>query len=81
MSKQLEPLLHEIVRKSVEKYLGDLQGEKPSNLHGLTLSQVEKPLFEVVLEYANGNLSKASSILGINRGTLRAKLKKYRIKY
>lgn len=81
MSKKTEPLLRELVRKSIEKYLGDLQGEKPSNLHSLTLSQVEKPLFEVVLEYAKGNLSKASSILGINRATLRAKLKKYRIKY
>ena len=81
MSKQSETLLHELVRKSIEKYLVDLQGEKPSNLHSLTLSQVEKPLFEVVLEYANGNLSKASSVLGINRATLRSKLKKYRINY
>mgnify|MGYP001195091295 FL=1 len=81
MTKKSERKLHQFVKKSIEKYLNDLQGEKPSDLHSLTLSQVEKPLFEVVLKYAKGNLSKASSILGINRATLRAKLKKYRIKY
>ncbi len=81
MTKKSERKLHQFVKKSIEKYLNDLQGEKPCDLYSLTLSQVEKPLFEVVLEYAKGNLSKASSILGINRATLRAKLKKYRIKY
>lgn len=81
MKKQTEPVLHELIRKRIEIYLSDLQGEKPCKLYGLTMSQVEKPLFEVVLEYSKGNLSKASDLLGINRATLRAKLKKYRIKY
>lgn len=81
MKKQTEPLLHELIRQSIKNYLGDLQGGKPSDLYSLTLSQVEKPLFEVVLEYSNGNLSKASNLLGINRATLRVKLKKYRIEY
>ena len=40
MSKPSEPLLHEIVRKSIEKYLGDLQGEKPSNLAQFVTSDI-----------------------------------------
>ena len=37
--------------------------------------KVEEPLFRVVLDYAEGNQSRAAGILGINRGTLRKKLK------
>ena len=49
MKKKPDPLLHELIRNNIETYIGDLQGEKPTNLYGLTLSRVEKPLFEVVL--------------------------------
>lgn len=40
----------------------------------------EKPLFEIVLEHTEGNRSKASEILGINRNTLHTKLNEYGIK-
>jgi Fis family transcriptional regulator len=46
-------------------------------LYELILSQVEKPLFESVLKNTRGNLSKAAQVLGMNRGTLRTRLKKY----
>ena len=68
-----------LVKRSLEKYFSDLNGEYPTNLHALTLSQLEKPLFEVVMKETKGNLSKAAGILGINRVTLRKKLRKYGI--
>ena len=40
----------------------------------------EKPLFEIVLKHTEGNRSKASEILGINRNTLHTKLNEYNIK-
>lgn len=40
----------------------------------------EKPLFEIVLEHTDGNRSKASELLGINRNTLHTKLAEYDIK-
>jgi len=43
------------------------------------MSEVEKPLFRAVLEYAGGNQSEAADILGINRGTLRKKLIAYKL--
>jgi len=43
------------------------------------MGEVEKPLFRTVLEYAGGNQSLAAEILGINRGTLRKKLKTYKL--
>ena len=36
-----------------------------------------RPLFEVVMKEAGGNQSRAAGILGINRGTLRKKLKQF----
>jgi Fis family transcriptional regulator len=41
------------------------------------LREVEEPLFRAVMSYADGNQSRAAEILGINRGTLRKKLKEY----
>jgi len=43
----------------------------------MLLAEVEAPLFKTTLEHTNGNQSQAAEILGINRGTLRKKLKTY----
>ena len=49
-------------------------------LYAAIRSIFEKPLFEIVLEHTEGNRSKASEILGINRNTLHTKLTEYNIK-
>jgi Fis family transcriptional regulator len=41
------------------------------------LSEVERALFEVALARTRGNLTKTAELLGVNRGTLRKRLKKY----
>jgi Fis family transcriptional regulator, factor for inversion stimulation protein len=46
-------------------------------LYDLVLGEVERPLFKAVMDYTNGNQCQAAGILGINRGTLRKKLKTY----
>jgi two-component system nitrogen regulation response regulator GlnG len=40
------------------------------------LEAIEKPLIEQTLERTEGNQLKAARILGINRNTMRAKIKK-----
>lgn len=65
------------VRQSLQQYFAQLDGQTPSNLYGLVLAQVEKPLIEMVLQLTNGNQSKAAIILGISRGTLRKKMAIY----
>jgi len=41
---------------------------------------VEKPLIEVVLHKVGGNQTVAAELLGLNRNTLRKKIKSYGIK-
>ena len=52
----------------------------PIDVYQLVLNEVEPPLLDSVMRFSNDNQSKASRILGINRTTLRTKLKKYNIK-
>ena len=69
--------LREMVKNSVEQYFEDLGGYETINLYELVLKEVEVPLLTVVLEQSKNNQSKAAKILGLNRGTLRKKLKQY----
>jgi len=50
--------------------------EKKGVLYKSVLEAIEKPLLEQVLERCEGNQLKAARILGINRNTMRAKIKK-----
>ncbi|MCL2830941.1 MAG: Fis family transcriptional regulator [Betaproteobacteria bacterium] len=67
------------VRKSLEKYFFDLDGEKPCAIYDMVLRQVERPILEVVMKEAKGNQTTAARILGINRNTLRTKLLDYEL--
>ena len=49
-------------------------------LYGMVISSVEKPLVELVMKYSEGNQTRAAELLGINRNTLRNKIRQYRIK-
>jgi len=62
---------------ALDSYFTNLNGHKPARLYDLVLREVEEPLFRAVMSYADGNQSRAATILGINRGTLRKKLKEY----
>ena len=50
--------------------------EKKGLLYKSILAEIEKPLIEHILERTEGNQLKAARILGINRNTMRAKIKK-----
>ena len=67
------------VRESLELYFDELNGQAPSELYALVLSEIEQPLLEVVMAETRGNISKAAAFLGLNRATLRKKLQKYGI--
>ena len=65
------------VKVAMENYFRHLDGHDVSELFDLVMSEVEAPLLESVLSNTNGNQSRAAAMLGINRATLRKKLKRY----
>ncbi len=66
-------------QQALDSYFESLNGHTPGHLYELVMREVEEPLFRAVMDYADGNQSRAADILGINRGTLRKKLKNYGI--
>jgi Fis family transcriptional regulator len=67
------------VKSMLEDYFRELDGHPPADLYQMVLQEIEQPLLETVLLYTRGNQSKAATMLGLNRGTLRKKLKQYDI--
>ena len=64
---------------ALQHYFASLNGDRPGDLYDLVMGEVERPLFKAVMDYTHGNQSQAAGILGINRGTLRKKLKSYEL--
>lgn len=71
--------LREHVAESVRRYLAehDNSSDAEQNLYQVALRELEIPLFVHVLEHCDGNQSRAASLLGIHRATLRRKLRDY----
>ena len=72
-----ESTLRSQVERSLQRYFKQLDNEPATDLHRLVMSEVEAPLLEAVMRYTGNNQNKASIMLGLNRGTLRTKLKLY----
>jgi len=69
--------LRDHVSNSVRRYLRDLNGSGSTDLYDVALREFEIPLFVEVLNHCDGNQSRAATMLGIHRATLRKKLKDY----
>ncbi len=69
--------LRDSVEKAMNNYFAHLDGHDVTNVYNMVLSEVEAPLLESVMTYVKGNQTRASVMLGLNRGTLRKKLKQY----
>ncbi len=74
-----QPALRECVARAVRRYLVDLDDHESDDLYELVLREVEAPLFAEVLRHCDGNQTRAAATLGINRATLRKKLKQYKL--
>ncbi|HHE3598667.1 DNA-binding transcriptional regulator Fis [Pasteurella multocida] len=69
--------LRDSVKQALRNYLSQLDGQDVNELYELVLAEVEYPMLDMVMQYTRGNQTRAATMLGINRGTLRKKLKKY----
>ena len=71
--------LSDQVAKIMQKYFKELDGTKTTDLYRLVLKEIEQPLLDTVMKECKGNQTVASQVLGLNRGTLRTKLKSYNL--
>jgi two-component system nitrogen regulation response regulator GlnG len=71
--------LEEIIEKKMQECVRGLRGHASANLHNLMVGLVEKPLLRAVMRETKGNQVRAAQLLGINRNTLRKKLKEHGI--
>lgn len=79
MSMDNSQTLKQCVNEALEAYLDQVDQEHISGLYNMVLAEVEAPMLAVVMKHAGSNQSKAASMLGLNRGTLRKKLRQYRL--
>ena len=63
----------------LDQYFNDLDGDKPTAIYEMVINTVEKPLLLYIMNKTEGNQSKAAKMLGLNRNTLRKKLKQYNL--
>jgi two-component system, NtrC family, nitrogen regulation response regulator GlnG len=68
--------LEELADAFLTRYFADLGGDLPEpGLHSRILDQVEAPLIAHALSAVGGNQIRAADLLGINRNTLRKKIR------
>lgn len=77
--KERKVVLSTHVKNSLERYFHDLNGEKTTDVYAMVISEVERPLLEIVMRHVKSNQCRAAELLGINRNTLRKKLKHYKL--
>ncbi|AHK79066.1 Fis family transcriptional regulator [Ectothiorhodospira haloalkaliphila] len=78
-STQESETLAVAVEQALTEYFAKLDGHEPDNLYRMVIEEVERPLLECVLRHCDGNQSRAAQYLGLNRGTLRKKLRQYEL--
>jgi Fis family transcriptional regulator, factor for inversion stimulation protein len=71
--------LSECVRNAMDEYFGSLKVDDAGDIYALVMSEVERPLLACVLEHCAGNQTRAAQLLGLNRATLRKKLRAHQL--
>lgn len=69
--------LRDSVEIAMENYFRNLEGQGVTDVYELVMAEVEAPMLEVIMKHTRHNQTKAAQVLGLNRGTLRKKLKQY----
>lgn len=77
--RDIKTFLEKWLDKTVKQYVSHMDAQQNGHLHELIVDGVEKPLVKIVLEKTNGNQTQAANILGLNRNTLRKKIKDHKI--
>ena len=71
----------QFMERHLARYFAEFgNGLPPDGLHERILREVEVPLMNAALAATNGNQLRAADLLGINRNTLRSKIRNYGLK-
>jgi two-component system nitrogen regulation response regulator GlnG len=71
--------LEEFIGAKLRDFVRRMKLGAGSDLHSLLVKAVEKPLITLVLEETHGNQNQAAALLGLNRNTLRKKIRDLKI--
>ena len=77
--KKRQKTLHDFVEQTLNDYFEDLDGHKTSDLYMTFMCEIETPFFKTVMQHTRGNITHAAKLLGLNRATLKKRLKKYNL--
>lgn len=76
MSKPQEQGLSATVERHLRDYFAAHESDLPaSGLYGRVLQEIERPLLSITLDECRGNQLRAAELLGLNRNTLRKKIR------
>lgn len=79
MTDQAPAPLREHVERVLDFYFQQLDGHEPSNLYRMVIDEIEPPLLQAALRYTGGNQVRAAHMLGLDRATLRKKLRYHQL--
>ena len=69
--------LEAVVVRRLDRYFARLDGRAPHPLYDLVVHAVERPLIDYAMAMCRQNQCAAAQLLGINRNTLRKKLREH----
>ncbi len=78
------PEVTETLARAIERHIRQFlaahrDGLAPTDMYGQVLAEVERPLIQMTLAATRGNQIKAAAMLGLNRNTLRKKIRELEI--
>lgn len=74
-----DPLIEDFVGRKLKEFVRKIKLSQCRNLYDLLLREIERPLLTLILQETQGNQIQAAQILGMNRNTLRKKIKELKI--
>lgn len=75
------PVVDDFVNGTLKEFVKKMKPGYPQNLYAQVMKEIERPLINFTLIEAKGNQSKAALMLGMNRNTLRKKIKLHKIHF
>lgn len=78
-ASECQQAMHDAVTRSVDMLWEVFEEDQNANVYALVLAQVERPLLARAMQHCDHNQSRAASYLGINRATLRKKLREHNL--